>query len=269
MTNHVLGIDIGGTGIKGAPVDLTTGTLLAERFRIPTPQPATPEAMAATAHEIVKHFDWKGDIGIGFPAVVKNGVVRTAGNIDKSWIGCDGKALFEKEFGLPVTMVNDADAAGYAEMAFGAGKDVSGSVLIVTLGTGIGTAMFLNGKLFPNTELGHMIIREKDAELRASASARERNEWSWKKWGANVSEYLSELHRLLWCDLFIIGGGASNKWEKMAPHVNCPAEVVPAKLANLAGIVGAAMAARADDSAQPKPKPAARNTPRKAAARRK
>ncbi len=269
MTNHVLGIDIGGTGIKGAPVDLTTGTLLAERFRIPTPQPATPAAVAATANEIVKHFDWKGDIGIGFPAVVKNGVVRTAGNIDQSWIGCNGKELFENEFGLPVTLVNDADAAGYAEMAFGAGKDVPGSVLIVTLGTGIGTAMFLDGKLFPNTELGHMIIREKDAELRASASARERNEWSWKKWGGNVSEYLTELHKLLWCDLFIIGGGASNKWEKMEPHVQCPTKVVPATLANLAGIVGAALAARADGPPKTTAKPPARNTPRTAAARRK
>ncbi|MBX7219720.1 MAG: ROK family protein [Blastocatellia bacterium] len=238
----ILGIDIGGTGIKGAPVNIQTGEMIGERFRIKTPRPATPQAMVETVAQVAAHFSWKGPIGCGFPAVVKNGVVMTAGNIDQSWIGTDGKALIEAATGCPVALVNDADAAGLAEIEFGVAKGRPGTVIMVTLGTGIGTAMFLEGRLFPNTELGHLILRGKDAERRAANSAREKHEWSWKKFGRNVTEYLNELDRLLWPDLFVIGGGASNEWDKLQPHVNTRAEILPARMANIAGIVGAALA---------------------------
>ncbi len=241
MGKLILGIDVGGTGIKGAPVDVTTGQMVGDRFRIKTPKPATPEAVAGTVAEIVAHFSWDGPIGMGFPAVVKNGVVHTAGNIDKSWIGTNAKDLFSTATGLDVTIINDADAAGLAEVFFGAAKGRTDEIVMVTLGTGIGTAMFHDGRLLPNTELGHLILRGKDAELRASNSARERKGWSWKKWGENVSEYLEELDRLLWPDLFIVGGGASNDWDKLGPHVKTRCEVVPAQMANIAGIVGAAL----------------------------
>ncbi|QUV77742.1 polyphosphate--glucose phosphotransferase [Chloracidobacterium thermophilum] len=240
-----LGIDIGGTGVKGAPVDLRTGTLTQERFRLLTPQPATPDAIAETVFEVIRHFGWSerdGAIGIGLPSVVKHGVAHTAGNIDPAWIGCDAATLFKNTTGYTVTLLNDADAAGLAEMRFGAGRDLAGLVAIVTLGTGIGTALFHNGQLIPNTELGHLIIRDKDAERRASLSARERQNWSWKKWAGYVSEYLTELHRLLWCDAFILGGGASNKFDKFAAYLTCPTPVLPARMANLAGIIGAALA---------------------------
>lgn len=248
MTKCALGIDIGGTGVKGAPVNLRTGELLRERFRLLTPQPATPSAVAETAFELIRHFGWSeqdGPIGVGLPSVVKQGVAHTAGNIDPSWIGCDAAALFKTCTGFTVALLNDADAAGLAEMRFGAGRDLAGLVAVVTLGTGIGTALFYDGKLIPNTELGHLIIRDKDAERRASLAARERHDWSWKKWAGYVGEYLAELHRLLWCDAFIIGGGASNKFDKFAAYLTCPAPVLPARMANLAGIVGAALATAA------------------------
>lgn len=244
MSNEILGIDIGGTGIKGAVVDVETGTLITERFRIKTPRPATPEAVAETVGQIVHHFEWKGPIGIGFPAVIKDGIAFTAGNIHPSWIGTDAQRLFEQASGCTVTIANDADAAGLAEIHLGAGKDREGVVIMVTLGTGIGTAIFHDGKLFPNTELGHLIIRKKDAERRAANSAREKHDWSWKKWGKKVTEYLAELDRLLWPDLFIIGGGASNEWEKLSAHIKVRAEIIPAKMANIAGIVGAALVAQ-------------------------
>ncbi|MFQ3590179.1 MAG: ROK family protein [Chloracidobacterium sp.] len=245
MTKYALGIDIGGTGVKGAPVNLRTGELVHERFRLLTPQPATPSAVAETAFELIRHFGWSeqdGAIGIGLPSVVKHGVAHTAGNIDPTWIGCDAAALFKAVTGFNVVLLNDADAAGLAEMRFGAGRDLSGLVMVVTLGTGIGTAAFYQGQLIPNTELGHLIVREKDAERRASLAARERHDWSWKKWAGYVSEYLSELHRLLWCDAFILGGGASNKFDKFATYLTCPVPVLPAQMANLAGIIGAALA---------------------------
>ncbi|MCS7080279.1 MAG: ROK family protein [Chloracidobacterium sp.] len=245
MTTSALGIDIGGTGVKGAPVNLHTGELLRERFRLLTPQPATPSAVVETAFELIRHFGWSeqdGPIGVGLPSVVKQGVAHTAGNIDPAWIGCDAAALFKTCTGFTVTLLNDADAAGLAEMRFGSGRDLSGLVAVVTLGTGIGTALFYDGRLIPNTELGHLTIRDKDAERRASLAARERHDWSWKKWAGYVSEYLSELHRLLWCDAFIIGGGASNKFDRFAAYLECPAPVLPAQMANLAGIVGAALA---------------------------
>ncbi|MGQ9897821.1 MAG: polyphosphate--glucose phosphotransferase [Acidobacteriota bacterium] len=245
MAKCALGIDVGGTGIKGAPVDLCTGTLTQERFRLLTPRPATPDAIAEAVFEIIRHFGWSerdGAIGIGLPAVVKHGVTYTAGNIDADWIGCDAATMFKHATGYPVTLLNDADAAGLAEMRFGNGRELAGLVAVVTLGTGIGTALFYEGRLIPNTELGHLIIRGKDAERRTALAARERQGWSWKKWANYVSEYLTELHRLLWCDAFILGGGASNKFDKFAAHLTCPAPVIPAQMANLAGIIGAALA---------------------------
>ncbi|MCU1388453.1 MAG: polyphosphate glucokinase, partial [Ilumatobacteraceae bacterium] len=243
MQNERLGIDIGGTGIKGAPVDVRGGKLLAERFRIDTPQPATPEAVADTVGEIAKHFDWKGPIGATMPGVVKNGVILTAANIDKSWIGTDAATLFAKATGCsPVMVLNDADAAGIAEMQFGAGKGRKGVVVMVTLGTGIGFALFHDGVLMPNTELGHLEMNGKDAEDQASARVRDENDESWKKWAKKVDEYLDHVDALLWPDLIIIGGGVSKKADKFFPHLTTRAELVAAKFENEAGIVGAALA---------------------------
>lgn len=242
---EVLGIDIGGTGIKGAPVDTKTGELKAERFRLETPQPAAPDAVAATVAQVAKQFGWKGPIGCGFPAVVKEGVVHTAANIDPSWIGVNVEAKIRTATGAPsVRVINDAGAAGIAEMRFGAGKGEQGVVLLVTLGTGIGVAMFHKGVLIPNTELGHLEIRGKDAELRASESARARKDMSWEKWAENVSEYLQTLDRLLWPDLILLGGGVSKQSEKFVPLLKVQnARLAVATLLNNAGIVGAAIAA--------------------------
>lgn len=243
MAEQILGIDVGGSGIKGAPVNVETGELTGARFRIKTPQPATPEAMTDTMAAVAKHFDWKGKIGVGFPAVVKHGVMYTAANVDESWIGTNGQALIEAKTGCPVSIINDADAAGLAEIRFGAGKGKSGSIMMVTLGTGIGIGYYVDGRLVPNTELGHIIIRGKDAERRASAGAREKKGYSWEKWGELLTEYLHELERLLWPDLFIIGGGVSDEFDKLAPHIEIKTPMVPAQMLNLAGIVGAALAA--------------------------
>ncbi len=239
----ILGIDIGGTGIKGAPVDLVKGTLLAERFRLETPQPATPQAVANTVNELLKHFRWKGPIGCTLPAVVKNGTVLTAANIDKSWLGVDAPKLLRQTCKQNFVVLNDADAAGLAEMAYGAGKNAKGLVLIVTLGTGIGTALFYNGHLLPNSELGHLEIDSEDAENSASNRVREEEELSWKKWAKHVNRYLKTLEKLLWPDLIIIGGGVSKQSDKFIPRLDVRAKVVPAKLLNEAGIVGAALGA--------------------------
>ena len=239
----VLGIDIGGTGIKGAPVNLETGQLLSKRHRVLTPQPATPEAVIETATALVKYFNWKGPIGCGFPAVIKQGVVHTASNIDASWIGVSAENMMKQATGLPVTFLNDADAAGLAEMHFGAGKDHKGVVIIVTLGTGIGTSLFINGVLVPNTELGHIELEGKDAELSAADSARTKKELSWKKWGVQVNTYLLALEALLWPDLIIIGGGASKKHDRFFPQFTVNTPTVPAQLRNEAGTIGAALAA--------------------------
>ncbi len=240
----VLGVDIGGTGIKGAPVDTRTGELIAPRFRIPTPHPATPEAVGETVAQIAEHFDWTGTIGATFPAVVQHGTVRTAANVDQSWIGQDAGALFTAACNSAVTVVNDADAAGIAEMEFGAGRHRHDTVIVVTLGTGIGSAVFVGGTLVPNTELGHLQVRGRDAEKRAAESAREREELSWKQWAKRLNEYFTALEALLWPDLIVVGGGVSKKSEKFLPRLETRAEVVPAMLLNEAGIVGAALAAR-------------------------
>jgi len=240
---EILGIDIGGTGIKGAPVDTLTGELLGERFRLRTPSPATPAAVSATVAEVAAHFSWHGPIGCGFPAAIRGDKVRTAVHVAKEWIGCEAGKLFQESTGCPVTVLNDADAAGYAEMHFGVGRGRKGVVLIVTLGTGIGTALFVDGHLVPNTELGHIEIRGKDAEVRASANARERRDWSWKQWARRVDEYLKHMNAYLWPDLIIIGGGVSKKADKFLPRLTVATEVVAAQMENEAGIVGAALAA--------------------------
>ncbi len=242
----ILGIDIGGTGIKGAPVDVETGTLLAERFRIPTPQPSLPNAVADVVGEIARHFDYAGPTGVTFPAIVKKGVIFSAANVDKSWVGTNGNDLFASHVGGAVEVVNDADAAGIAEMRFGAGQGRDGVVILITLGTGIGTAIFLDGKLLPNTEFGHLKIRGKDAEKRASEKVREDRDLSWKDWSPHLSEFLGELERLFSPDLFIIGGGASKKAAKFLPYLTTRTEVVivPAQMQNEAGIIGAAYLAK-------------------------
>lgn len=244
MFMNILGIDIGGSGIKGAPVNIDSGELEAERFRLDTPQPSTPDRVADAVAELVKHFKWKGPIGCTFPAIVKNGVTYSAANVDQAWINTDARALIAGKTKCPVLIINDADAAGIAEMQFGAGKGRQGVVFMITLGTGIGSAIFLDGKLLPNAELGHVQIRGKDAEHRASARIREERELSWKQWGKLVNEYLQHIEFLFSPDLFIIGGGVSRKYDKFFPYLNLKTELVPAQLRNDAGIVGAAVAAK-------------------------
>ena len=239
----MMGVDIGGTGIKGAPVDVEKGTLTADRFRILTPQPATPNAVADVMAEVVGHFGWAGPVGATFPAVVKDGVTLSAANVDKKWIGTNAGELFTNRLGTKTTVLNDADAAGLAEMRFGAGRDHHGVVLMITLGTGIGCGMFLDGRLVPNTELGHIEINGKDAERTTSELVRERKKLSWKRYAKRVERYLQHLDALLWPDLIIIGGGASKKADRFLPRIKVRPPVVSAKLQNEAGIVGAALAA--------------------------
>ena len=239
-----MGIDIGGSGIKGAPVDVEKGEFLAERERIETPQPSTPARVAEAVVELIKKFDWRGPIGCTFPAIVQHGVIRTAANVDKTWIGTNGEALFSDSTGCPVRVLNDADAAGVAEMTFGAGRGRKGVVILLTFGTGIGSAIFNDGILLPNTEFGHVELRGKDAEHRAAARIKTEKDLSWKEWGGRVDEYLKYMELLFSPDLFIIGGGVSKKFEKFIPYLQTQAEIVPAQLQNDAGIVGAAMAAK-------------------------
>ncbi len=239
---NVFGIDVGGSGIKGAPVDTETGELVAERIRVKTPRPATPKAIVATAVEVVRRSGWDGPVGCGFPAVVKDGVVLTAANIDKAAIGFDLQGRLEQELGNPVRMINDGDAAGLAEMRWGAGRGIEGVVLMLTLGTGIGTSLFVEGRLVPNTELGHIEIQGKDAEHRASDSARKRDDLSWREYAERLDEYLHRIEDLLWPDLIVIGGGISKKSEKFLPHLTARTKIVPAQMLNEAGIAGAALA---------------------------
>jgi polyphosphate glucokinase len=239
---NVFGIDVGGSGIKGAPVDTETGELLAERVRIKTPQPSTPEAIVAATLEVVRGCGWDGPVGCGFPAVVKDGVVRTAANIDDANVGFDLQGRLEQELGNPVRVINDADAAGLAEMRWGAGRETDGVVLMLTLGTGIGTSLFVGGRLVPNTEFGHIEVRGKDAEHRAADSARKRDDLSWKEYAERLDEFLHRIENLLWPDLIVIGGGISKKSEKFFPHLTARTRVVPAQMLNEAGIAGAALA---------------------------
>jgi polyphosphate glucokinase len=244
MNMHILGVDIGGTGIKGAPVDTETGIMLAPRHRIPTPEAAYPDDVAKVIVEIAHQFGWIGPIGCGFPGVVQNGTTLSAANVNKEWIGLDAAGLFSEATGCPVSVVNDADAAGLAEVTFGAGRGRTGIVLMVTIGTGLGTSLFVNGHLVPNTELGHIEIKGVDAELLASDAARQREDLSWKKWAKRFDLYLRTLERLLWPDLIILGGGAVKKQERFIPLLTVRTEIVPAVMGNDAGIIGAALAAR-------------------------
>ncbi len=255
-----LGIDIGGSGIKAAPVDTETGEPATERFRLVTPRPATPKAVAETVGEVAAQFAWSGPVGVTFPGVVTRGTVRTAANMEPEWIGVDAAALFarvlrtdaaqgstgEQRTDVRVPRVlNDADAAGVAEIAHGAGRGRDGVVLMLTFGTGIGSALFVDGLLVPNTEFGHLEIRGKDAERRASARVRDKKKLSWEKWAKRVQEYLSHVEALFSPDLIIVGGGVSKHADSFLPRLKLHAEIVAAQLANTAGIVGAAMAAAA------------------------
>lgn len=240
----LVGIDIGGTGIKAGPVDLERGVLTAERRRVVTPSPSTPAAVAAVVASLVEELDTPGPIGVTLPAVVRGGVVMTAANIDHGWLGADAAEIFSAATGRAARVVNDADAAGMAEMRYGAGRGHQGVVVLVTLGTGIGSALFVDGTLVPNSELGHLHLHHHgDAEQWAAESAREREGLSWHKWAERLSTYLAALEGLLWPELFIVGGGVSKQADKFVPQLTCETPVVGASLHNDAGIVGAAMCA--------------------------
>ncbi|MCL7375970.1 MULTISPECIES: polyphosphate--glucose phosphotransferase [unclassified Streptomyces] len=241
---NVFGVDIGGSGIKGAPVDLERGDLVEPRYKVLTPHPATPESVADGVVEVVRHFGWSGPVGITFPGVVTGSVIRTAANVDKAWIDTDAGQLLGERLGLRTTLLNDADAAGVAEMAFGAGRGRKGVVFLLTFGTGIGSALFMDGKLVPNTELGHLELDGHEAEKRASTKVKEDGDLSWHHWAHRVQKYLAHLEMLFSPDLFIIGGGVSRKADKFIPLIEgIRAEILPAELQNNAGIVGAAMTA--------------------------
>ena len=240
---HPLGIDIGGTGIKGAPVDLKKGEFAHDRQRIDTPDPSTPDAVADVVEQIAHHFRHKAKgspIGVTIPGVVTAGVVRTAANIDKTWIGTDAEDLLSSRLDRPVTVVNDADAAGVGELHYGAARHVDGLVLLATLGTGIGSALLHGGILVPNSELGHLELDGFDAETRASARARENDELSWEEWANRLQRYFAHLEDLLHPDLIVVGGGVSKHAQKYLPLLHLRAPIVPAQLGNAAGIVGAA-----------------------------
>ncbi|MEE1285412.1 MAG: ROK family protein [Ruminobacter sp.] len=237
----ILGVDIGGSGIKGALVDTEQGKFVSDRIRIETPKPATPEAVAETLKELVSKFDYTGPIGCGFPATVHHGVAFTAANIDQTWINTPVEKLFTATVNNPCFVLNDADAAGIAEVKYGAGKDKKGVVIMVTIGTGLGTAIFVDGKLFPNTELGHIILNDEIAEHYCSDAARQREDLGWGKWGKRFNKYLNRLQFLLNPDLFILGGGASKSFEKFKDKLELRTPVVTAESLNAAGIIGAAL----------------------------
>jgi polyphosphate glucokinase len=241
---QILGIDVGGSGIKGAPVDTETGQLLAERLRIKTPKGAEPEPMAEVVKQIAGFFQWQGPIGIGFPAPIKSGLVMMAANISPKWVGLNADDLFTRITGSDCVMVNDADAAGLAEMKFGAGQGQPGTVIMVTLGTGIGSAIFYRGVLLPNTEFGHAELNGMDAEHYAADAARQREDLSWKKYAKRLDLYFKMMEKLFWPDLFIVGGGISKESEKFLPLLTITTPIVPAQLRNQAGIIGAALAAQ-------------------------
>ncbi|MFF3247591.1 polyphosphate--glucose phosphotransferase [Streptomyces sp. NPDC002870] len=242
---NVFGVDIGGSGIKGAPVDLERGDLAHERHKVLTPHPATPHAVADGVAEVVGNFGWSGPVGITFPGVVTGGVTRTAANVDEGWVDMDAsKLLGDRLGGLPVTVLNDADAAGVAEMTFGAGRGRKGTVILLTFGTGIGSAVFIDGRLVPNTELGHLELHGHEAEKRASTKVKDDHDMSWEQWAHRVQKYLAHVEMLFSPELFIVGGGVSRKADKFVPLIEgIRAEIIPAELRNNAGIVGAAMAA--------------------------
>ncbi len=243
---QALGVDVGGSGVKGAIVDLDTGQLVGERLRLETPQPATPQAVTQTVAEVVRHFNWTGPLGVTYPGVVVDGVVQTAANVDSAWIGTNAAEAYSQALGgRRVTVLNDADAAGLAEQRYGAGRNRSGVIVLLTFGTGIGSAVIHNGMLLPNTEFGHIEVDGKEAEHRAASSVKERKEWSYQQWTKEVTKVLVAVENAIWPDLFIAGGGISKKADKWIPLLKNRTPVVAAELLNTAGIVGAAMAADA------------------------
>jgi len=242
--DQLVGIDIGGSGIKGAVVDLERGIFAGDRVRIATPQPSTPTAVADVVAELIDVFDCPGSVGCTFPAVVRRGIVESAANVDQAWVGVDVASVLSERTGRAIVVLNDADAAGLAEVRFGAGASVEGVVAMVTLGTGIGTAVFVDGRLVPNTELGHIIVDGVDAETMAASRWREEHDLTWEEWGERVSRYLARLEQLIWPDLIIIGGGVSRRHKKFFPYLDISTRVVAAELRNSAGIVGAAFEAK-------------------------
>jgi polyphosphate glucokinase len=236
----ILGIDIGGSAVKGAPVDTNTGRLLADRYRIPTPEVLTPAQMARAIADVTAHFQWRGPVGIGFPGVIHGTRIMTSSNLDKRFIGCDGVKLFGKAVGRPVSLINDAAAAGLAEMKFGVGRGFQGKALLLTLGTGVGSALFYRGVLIP-CELGHLPMKGKAAEKWVAASVKEKKNLSWAVWGHRLSKYVRVLEKILWPELIIIGGGVSAKHGKFFKFIRPRAKLVPAEFLNQAGIVGAAL----------------------------
>ena len=240
---QVFGVDVGGSGVKGAPVDLKTGALAAERTRIPTPQPSTPHAVATAIAEIVRDHEWNGPVGVTIPGVVRAGVVETAANIDDGWVGMDAAVMLSDRLEMPVTVLNDADAAGLAEVRYGAAAGADGAVILLTFGTGIGSAYLYDGRLIPNTELGHLIFHGQKAEHYAAGRLVKRGELDIDWWAARVDELLAYIEELFWPDLFVFGGGISKRFETYSHHFTTQARIVPAVLRNQAGIVGAALAA--------------------------
>jgi polyphosphate glucokinase len=239
--NQYLGVDIGGTGIKAALIDTKAGRLLTERYRIPTPFPATPKSVAAVIGEMVAFFDYKGPIGCGFPAIIHHGVAKSAANIDKKWIGQHVEKLFGKATNSRVYVANDADVAGLAEVAFGHAKDIQGLVIVLTIGTGIGSGMFFDNKLIPNTEFGHLNFRDSVYEKYVSNGARKRDTLTWEEWGIRFNEYLLHLETIFSPDLLVLGGGTSKKFEKFKEYITIKTQVIPALHQNDAGVLGAAM----------------------------
>jgi polyphosphate glucokinase len=241
---QILGIDIGGTGIKGAPVEIDTGVLLLERYRLPTPEGAKPSPVAEVVKSVAEQFDWHAQIGCGFPAVIRDGVAESAANISQKWIGTNVAQLFSEATHCPVFVVNDADAAGLAEVTYGVGKGVHGVVLMITIGTGLGSALFIDSKLVPNTELGHIEVDCEDAESLASDIVRKEQDLSWKQWAKRLDKYLTTLESLFSPNLMILGGGVVKKQDQFLPLLTLHTRVIPAELGNDAGIVGAALAAK-------------------------
>ena len=237
----VAGVDIGGTGIKAAPVHVATGELAAERILLPTPKPATPQAIASVVSDVLQHIDAPGPVGLAIPAVVRGGIVETASHIDQTWIGVNAADFFSKVTGRPVAVLNDADAAGVAEIRFGAGRGMPGVVAVITLGTGIGSALFTDGALVPNSELGHLPLLGGTAEQWAAESVRERDQVPWEEYASRLQTYLELVQQVLWPQLIIIGGGISNVADKFLPLIQLRTPIVPARLRNHAGIIGAAM----------------------------
>lgn len=241
----LLGIDVGGSGIKGALVNSETGEMISERFRIPTPIPRTPEAMSNVIAQIVTHFDYKGKVGCGFPTIIKNGICKATGNLDKSWLGVNVEELLEKKTGLDFTVINDADAAGYATMNYGTGKGEKGFVVMITIGTGLGSGAFLDGRLIPNFELGQIPYKKySKIEKWAAGSAKDREGLSYKKWGKRFNKFLEYVELIVSPDLIILGGGASKDFKEFKSKIKIETRVIPAELQNHAGIIGAAVASQ-------------------------